>query len=295
MKLMKLLPYFMTLLVMAVFVAGCGDDSTDEPVDITVLNPPSGVKVKIYSASGTSAQVSWTESSDEGLSDFKGYVVVTNKVTAAGAKIERADSAVVLKSESNFHIVPLDPNRASYYKTVVYAITDDNKKSQSAESIIYAGVYEDISRTIDQYSATAQSANSGFGWDASTGLGTQYAFSSTNASNIDLHLKMVGSTLTFYSPDAATNPALSGARTTKIGLVGTGQTAYDKAENLDEPNMASIAVAVDNVYLIKTKDNIYVKVWVKKAQAESGHTYQTVTFDFKIQPIAGFRVLKSSI
>lgn len=284
---MKLLKYFFLVLVSAaLFIPGCTDDSTNEPLPVTELNPPSNVKVELFAASGTSAHIRWTASTDEGRSDFKGYAIVTDKVDTNGTVLSRADSGFVDKGIS-VYTVGLDPNRETRYRSAVYAVTNDNKKSQSATSIIYGGVYELTGQTIDEFSSSS-SAQSGYGWDPFLFTGSQYAFSSGNADKIDLHLRKENNVLTFFSPVSK----LSGARTTKLGLVGTGQTAYDKAENLDEPNLSSISVAQNNVYLLKTQDNLYVKVWVTKVEQVSGQSYSTVTFDYKIQPIKNLRVLK---
>ncbi|MGE5679983.1 MAG: fibronectin type III domain-containing protein [Bacillota bacterium] len=293
MKFLKsLLPIpALTVFLIFVFQACNNNDSTTGPLPAGELAPPANVTVSLYAASGAGATIKWTASPDQGQSDFKGYVVVTNRVDSTGRIISIQDSALVQKTDSTFHNVTLDPGRTYRYQSSVYAVRNDGSKSQSASSIIYAGVYESTSGSnIDEFSS-ASAAKSGFGWDPFTGLGTQLGYTSANASQIDLHLRAAQSGFNFYSPSAP-SVSITNARQTKIGLVGTGKTAYDKTENLDEPNLDNIAVALNNVYLIKTQDNYYVKIWVKSIGKSGTNTFNTVTFDYKVQPTKGLRVLK---
>ncbi|MDP4195945.1 MAG: hypothetical protein Q8940_12900 [Bacteroidota bacterium] len=282
----------LTLILMMQFTGCKSDNNSTGPLPTEQLAPPSNVTVSLYAASGTGASIRWTASPDQSASDFKGYTVITNRVDSLGSTLGLQDSALIAKGDSTFHNVTLDAGRQYRYQSSVYSVRNDGSRSQAATSVIYAGVYEATSNSkIDEFSSAA-SAKSGFGWDPFTGLGTQYSYSSSNSAMIDLHLRSTGTGLNFYSPSA---PAVSitNARQTKIGLIGTGQAAFDKAENLEEPNLDNIAVAQDNVYLIKTQDNYYVKVWVKSIVKTGNNSYNTVSFDYKIQPMKGLRVLKS--
>lgn len=295
MKIYKFFLFFLLLTVSCViFLEGCSkSDSGTEPVTPGSPAPPTDVRVALsaISGGGSIARISWTKSTDNTSGDFAGYYVITNKVDTTGTVLSRADSALVVKSDSAFHNVSLDPGRNTWYQTRVYSVKGDGTKSQAASSVIYAGVYEFTNQTIDEYSATNNSALSGYGWEPFLGVGTQVAFNSGNAARIDLHMRMDGAAMKFFSPN---NSKLnySGGKNTKIALIGTGKAAYDKAEALPEPNLNEIEVLPDNVYLIKTNAGNYIKLWVKSLEKVSGHSYFTATFDYKLQPFAGLRVLK---
>lgn len=288
MKYNRLAVYLLGIFIFAGFLAGCDDENTSEPVPITELNPPSDVRIVLTSISGTSAQVRWTGSTNEGADDFNGYDVVTREVDTAGNLGTQVDSTFLAKDLSKFHTVPLASSRDIRYQTYVYAVRDDGRRSEPAKSIVYGGIWESSNSKIDEFSQAA-AANSGFGWDPFTGLATRYAYTAGNANNIDLHLRTEGGVLSFFSPQAKT----PGTRRTFMAQLGTGQTAYDRTEGLVEPNLTNIGVTVDNVYLLRTQDSIYVKVWVRSIAREGTNTFSTVTFDSKLQPIEGLRVLKS--
>lgn len=298
MKIFSVLLFFVVLTASGIFfLQGCSKtDSGTSPV--TPSGGPAAptnvnVVLSAISGGGSNARISWTKSTDNSAGDFAGYQVITNKVDTTGKILASADSALVVKSDSAFHIVNLDPGRNTRYQTKVYSVNGDGTRSQAAASVIYAGVYEFTNQTIDEYSATSSSAKSGFGWDPYLGLGTQMAYSSDNATKIDLNMRMdnTDAALKFFSPSSPKAPLTNG-HNTKLSLIGVGQAAYDKAEGLAEPTLSEIAVTPDNVYLIKTQAGNYIKLWVKSVAKASGSNYNTATFDYKLQPFAGLRVLK---
>ncbi|MCU7492266.1 MAG: hypothetical protein HF309_05000 [Ignavibacteria bacterium] len=297
MKIVNVLLFFVVLAVSGmVFLEGCSsNDSGTNPVSPGGPAAPADVNVVLSAipGGGSNARVSWTKSTSNSAGDFAGYQVITNKVDTTGKVLSRADSALVVKSDSSFHIVNLDPGRSTRYQTKVYAVNGDGTRSQAATSVIYAAIYEYTNQTIDEFSAASNAAKSGFGWDPFLGGGTQLAYSSDNASRIDLNMRMdnTDGAMKFYSPSSAKAPLTNG-HDTKLSLIGTGQAAYDKAEGLAEPTLSEIAITPDNVYLIKTQAGNYIKLWVKSLGKLSGNSYNTATFDYKLQPFAGLRVLK---
>lgn len=264
--------------------------STEGNPPISVA-PATNITVVVNAVAGgnSSAIVSWDKSADDSKTDFKGYVAITYVVNASGESQSRFDSVLILKTESRKRtLTPI--NRGTRYKTYVYATNNNGVLSSPISSVIYAGVYSNDDGIIDEFKETG-SAKSGFGWNPSNGAGTQYLFDSTNFADIDLHLRMDGTILTFFSPKQKN----SRARDTKFFQIpGTKQTAFDLVEGLIEPNLSAISAVKDNVYLLKTQDSIYVKVWVKniKTTGSGIEAYQTVEFDYKVQPIVNLRVLK---
>ncbi len=269
--------------------SNCSTNTEDNP-PVSVA-PATNITVVVNAVAGgnSSAIVSWDKSADDSNADFNGYVAITYIVNSAGESQSRFDSVLVLKTESRKRTLTTI-NRGTRYKTYVYATNNNGVLSSPISSVIYAGVYYNDDGIIDEFKETG-SAKSGFGWDPSSGVGTQYLFDSTHFVNIDLHLRMDGTVLTFYSPKVKD----SRARDTKISQVpGTKQAAFDLVEGLVEQNLSGIAAVKDNVYLLKTQDSIYVKLWVKNIKTTGFGTdaYQTVEFDYKVQPIVNLRVLK---
>lgn len=296
MKIFNVLLFFVVLTVSGmIFLEGCSNsDSGTNPVT-PGGGPAAPTDVKIVlsaiSGGGSNARVSWTKSTDNTAGDFAGYQVITNKVDTTGKVLGLADSALVVKSDSAFHIVSLDPARDTRYQTKVYSVKGDGTRSQAAASVIFAGIYEYTNQTIDEYSAASATSKSGYGWDPFLGVGTQVSYNSGNASKIDLNMRMDGAAMKFFSPSNS-KASLTNGHNTLLSLIGTGQGAYDKAEGLPEPSLTEIEITPDNVYLIKTQAGNYIKLWVKTLGKVSGNTYNTATFDYKLQPFAGLRVLK---
>jgi len=275
-KKLKYLFTVLTFITLGFMFSGgdCGTDSEEPPA--TTVAAPTNVKVSLNQASGSFATVSWTHSSDQSRGDFAGYYVVTYKVDSAGTIISKFAEANVDKSSAFQPINSIIPlNR---YRSYVTAKLSNNVKSDSVATIIYAPVLASEGK-IDEYMTTGN-AQSGFGWETLFGIGTQYAFTQGNADLIDLHVRDDGTGLTFYSPNAYS----PGTRTTLLGLVGQGQTAFDQTV-LNEPVNNSLPVIADNVYLLKLESGHYVKLWVKTIQTISG--YRQISFDYKLQPIAG--------
>lgn len=267
-------------------LAGC-DDNTDEPTGPQMtVEAPTNVKVALDAilGGGSFATITWSASASENMSDFQGYVVVTDSVTANGTRLGRfADSIRVSKSENkSVNIVSI--KRGQYYKSYVFAVMTNGQKSNAAQSITYAGVYAD-SASIDELS-TSSSAMSGFGWDRTFFSGTQYPFGSSYYQNIDMHLRQTGSDLSFVSPQSFGASHI----TLYSQLPGTGEEAFNSTENLAEPNLTTMPVRQNTVYLLKTYDNYYIKVWV--TSISQGGAFRTVNFLYKAQPIEGFKVLK---
>lgn len=264
---------------------------TDEPVTPVTVAPAADLTIIVDAVAGGSsfAIANWNQSADHSKSDFKGYVAVTYEVNAFGENVAKFDSALVLKIESRKRNIT-SIARHKRYKTYVYAINNANKLSIPIGSVIFAGVYYNNDGIIDEFKDPSP-ARSGYGWNPSTGAGIQYSFASSQFPNIDLHMRMDGTVLTFYSPKQGD----SRARDTKFSQVpGDKQAAFDLVEGLTEPNLSKVSAVKDNVYLLKTQDSIYVKVWVKNIKTTGSGTsaYQTVEFDYKVQPIVNLRVVK---
>lgn len=274
--------------------ADCTKSTEPEQPTSNPPNPPANVYVVVDAVAGGDAFaiVSWDKSPQHDEANFKGYIVVTYVVNQMGDPQSTFDSVFVPKIESRKRVIQ-NIQRGVRYKTYVYAVNQDNKRSIPFGTVIYAGVYYGEGM-IDEFKLTG-TAKSGFGWDPSTGVGTQYSFGQANYPNIDLHMRIdsMSNVLTFYSPNV--KAAYPGARITKFAVVPkTAQEGFDLVEGLEEPTLSAVSVVKDNVYLLKTQDSIYVKVWVKNIKTTGSGTdaYQTVEFEYKIQPIVNLRVVK---
>lgn len=275
------------------FFSGCDEDSTDPILggggDVEA---PTNVKVTLDApvGGGAYALITWNSSTDENDAEFTGYVVVTDSVNINGNPVGRFDSAFVAKTAADLYTVT-NITRGRLFKTLVYGVNNSGGISEAAQSLVYSGVYSG-SAEIDEFDASAE-AQSAFGWDPATGLGTQYPYSSDNAGTIDIHVRDNAGTLTLYSPGAVPSGPISPARVTQFALLGQGGDAYNLAvesyDDLTEPTLSSIPVADENVYLIKTQDNIYIKLWVTDITET---TFSTVQFTYKVQPVSGLKILK---
>ncbi len=284
------------ILISASFVftgADCSKSTEPETPTSQTPNPPANVYVVVDAIAGSNsfAIISWDKSPQHDNSDFKGYIVVTYVVNQLGDPQSTYDSVFIPKIESRKRTLQIE--RGVRYKSYVYAINNDGKRSVPFGTVIYAGVYYGEGQ-VDEFKLTG-TAKSGFGWNPSTGEGTQYSFGQSNYPYIDLHLRVdsASNVLTFYSPNV--KAAYPGARVTRFALVNkTAQDGFDLVEGLEEPSLAAISVVKDNVYLLKTQDSIYVKVWVKNIKTTGSGTdaYKTVEFEYKIQPITNLRVVK---
>ncbi|MCX8010480.1 MAG: hypothetical protein N3A61_04955, partial [Ignavibacteria bacterium] len=181
-------------------------------------------------------------------------------------------------------------SRSVRYKTYVYAFNEKGTISSPVSTPIFAGIYRNNDGIIDEYKTSVEN-KAGYGWAPLSGVGTQYVFNSTNLDYIDLVCRSNNNILSLYSPKTLTPQA----RDTKISQVpGSKQTAFDTMEGLTEPFLSAISIVQDNVYLIKTQDSIYVKLWVKniKTVGTAPYNYQTVEFEYKVQPIQNLLALK---
>lgn len=294
-KIYKLASIFIITVLYFSFTASDCSKAT-EPVkpESQAPNPPANVYIVVDAvANGESfAIINWDKSPQHDNDDFKGYLVVTYRVNQLGDPISTVDSVFVPKIESRKRIVT-NIQIGVRYKSYVYAVNNDGKRSIPFGTVIYAGVYfgEGV---IDEFKLTGP-ARSGYGWNPSTGAGAQYSFAQANYPNIDLHMRLdsASNVLTFYSPNV--KAAFPGARITRFAVVNkTGQAGFDLVEGLEEPSLAAVSVVKDNVYLLKTQDSIYVKVWVKNIKTTGTGTdaYRTAEFEYKIQPITNLRVVK---
>ncbi len=285
-KIKPLLFFVFMILTSAFLVTGCGDDDSTGPIDDSI-NPPSDVKVVIDATEigGSIAQITWTSSTSEANSNFRGYVVITDTTTVDGTTLGRVDSTFLNKSESDFKNIS-NLERGKYYQTRIYSLGNDGRNSNTVESIVYAGVYA-RSGVIDEYSPAYNTAQSGYAWETLFFGGSKLSFTSANFNFIDLHLRVMSGKLSFVSPKLV-EPAAR--QTFYEELAGTAEAAFDKAEDLPEPTKTQIEIKVDKVYLLKTQDNYYIKIWVKEINQGD---FKTVNFDYKVQPISGFRVLKN--
>ncbi len=281
--------YGLILSIAAVLTFTGGDCGTNDanPQPAASVAAPTNVNLRVDAVSGGSsfAQISWSASADESNSNFKGYQITTYNVDDSNNVAEMFNTQSV---DKNVHLYNVNSiNKGSKYISYVYSMLADGTKSDSVATDIYGGVYFYNDAAIDEYTSSG-AAKSGFGWSAQNGFGQQYSYVQSNASNIDLHLRKVNDRLKFFSPDQYP----PGEKSTKISLVGQGQSAFDNT-NLDEPTAASVDVDSTNVYLLKTQEGYYVKIWVKTiGSVDDIPPYNHVVFDYKVQPISGLRILK---
>ncbi len=288
----RILLFFSGLLLLTLPFTGTGCSSSDNPpAPSTGVAAPENVSLVINSDSTgqhSTAFITWDASPDENRSNFSGYKVLTYKVDENHNVISTHQVKGFPPSVHYFTIDSIGLN--SRFQTFVFSELDDGTESDSTGTPVYAGVYYRTDGTIDQYkSGDTSIIKSGYGWNIQNGQGTNYLFDPSNAGTIDMIMRgEVNDSLTFYSPDQYP----PGTRSTKFLKVGTGQDAFDQT-NLTEPDKDSIRIDSNYVYLLKTMEGYYIKVWVKAIHYLAGAIppYYNVVFDYKIQPIEGLKVL----
>ncbi|MDP4117267.1 MAG: hypothetical protein Q8903_14115 [Bacteroidota bacterium] len=267
------------------FAGDCAlsDKNENLPV-VTSIGAPSNVTIKLDQTTGCYVEISWQASAHQSRTDFKGYVINTYEVDSANAIKSLFSSVTTDKNASSQTIISLIPLKK--YISYIHAQLKDSVRSDSVGTKIYAPVFAN-NDVIDEYLPSGN-GNSGYGWNTTFGVGTRYAYTSNNAQLIDLHLRGDATGLRFYSPDQQT----PGVKTTLMGIIGTGQTAFDLTE-LVEPDSKNQVVMENTVYLLKLSSRNYVKIWVTKINmAGNGKNYKSVEFKYKLQPISGLRMVK---
>lgn len=289
--------YFYALVVLFLsylFMGGdCGTDNEDPGPPKTVA-PPVDLSLKIGAdpigtAGSSFAVVSWSASTDENNSDFRGYRVITVELNANNQFVSVYNEQALSKSVHTYTLPAIGVN--TKYRSYVTAELTDGTRSDSLETEIYAGVYFNTNGSIDSHTSSGNS-QSGYGWDINTGSGTQYTFNQANSNKIDLHLREETTGILFFkSPDFLDDFAGTNYRFTRMNLIGYGQETFDEY-TADEPDRTEAPVSEDGVYLMMTEDGNYIKVWVKSIEQTGNPSYFNVIFDYKVQPIAALRVVK---
>lgn len=286
----RILQILCLILVSQIFNGAKCSKSPVEPE--TPIDAPSLVTVWIQLNQNLQsfATVTWEKSPQHDKSEFKGYFVITYIVDRSGKPVQALDSIFIPKVDSR-KVILSNIEVGIRYRTDVYSVDLNNKRSKPASSIIYAGVFYGEG-TIEQFRSDS-TTNAGFGWEPFSGSGNQYKFIHSNFANIDLHLRVHNNLLTFFSPDFIIKN--TNVRKTRFYLLPTtGQKAFEDILSLEEPSLTGVSVNKDNVYLLRTNDSIYVKLWVKDIRTVGSgvNAYQSVDFAYRLQPIVNLRVVK---
>jgi len=288
-KVRVFLLYIIVLLILVVSLSNLNCKFVENPPGVVAA--VQNVDLKISSDStGTksSAEISWGASPDENRTDFSGYRVITYRIDSLGNIDSKFESAEVSKSIHSFVVDSIKTGIT--YQTFISSRLNDGSLSDSTGTLVYAGVFYRTDGTIDQFEPGDQTLIvSGFGWDVQTGEGFNIPYLAENTDFIDLHMRQnLSGILVFYAPSLF-NP---GTRLTFFELIGSGEEAFDSTV-LAEPSLTSIDVDSNNVYLLKTQEGYYIKIWVKAINLipDVVAPYDNVLFDYKVQPVAGLRVL----
>jgi len=283
--------YFITLVVLFLsylFMGGdcsTNDDEEIPPPDNSVAAPGSFTfKVEAEAGGDSKVTFNWTSSSDENDTDFKGYRIITVEVDSNGNVTFIFQEQALSKTIKSHSINPLE--RGKRFKTFVLAERNNGIKSDSLETEIYAGVFYNVDGEIDSY-VSVGSSMSGFGWNISNGVGTQYPYTQSNSNKIDLHVRELSDVPYFFSPGGL-DP---GFKLTRIKNIGSGQEAFDETD-LPEADETFLEINLGDVYLVKTQELYYAKIWIKNIDPPNAlRAYYIIQFDYKLQPIKNLRIL----
>ena len=268
------------------FMGGDCSTNNDENIDLPVntVAPPASFTFKLEAEPGGDSEAifNWTASPDENNSDFEGYRIITVRLNADD-EIVSVIQVQALGKTFRSHSISID--RGIRYKTFLLAELNDGAGSDSLETNVYAGIFYNNDGQIDSYEEN--SSESGFGWDVTTGSGTQYPYTEGNADKIDLHIRELGNDPYFFSPDGLNE----NFKLTRMKNIGSGQSAFDETD-LPEADETFLIVNLGDVYLVKTQEEYYAKIWIKSITSpDDSQSYYTVQFEYKLQPIRGLRVL----
>lgn len=275
-----------TTLIFALILLGCGSSTGPTPV---VVNPPSNVQISvdaIQQGGISSATVTWSGSTNENDANFSGYEITTYRLDANNKIVSQFSDKLVPQTTHAWIVNNIQ--RGVRYRTYIKSELNDGTLSDSVATAVYGGVYYNNDGQIGDQDSQDGSILSAYGWNVNSGNGTAYSLSDSNASSIDLYCRN-NAGIYFYSPDQY----LANGKSTLFGLIGTGQSAFDQTD-LTEPQYSSIEVKLDNVYLIKTQQANYIKVWIKGKQSitNANISIDVISFDYKVQPIANMRIVK---
>jgi hypothetical protein len=278
----KLSIYFFSLIIFSSLILTGGDCSTENenrPSPPGTVAPPEDVNLIVNANPGggeSFARINWAASIDESKTNFRGYRITTYALDNDNDIDFVFEIRSVNKGVNNYTVQSI--NRNQKYKSVVHAELNDNTQSAFVETPVYGGVYYNNNGSIDSH--INENSLSGYGWNIQSGNGNQYLYSDNNSNLIDLHVRETQGMLFFYSPDFfETN-----YRSTKIVSIGLGQDAFDQTE-LPEPDKTGIQISDETVYLLKTAEGYYIKIWVRDIIQGS------IKFEYKVQPIEGLKVL----
>lgn len=286
-KKFKLLSYSLVVIIISYTLMGgdCSTNDGDINAPLNTVKPPASFTVKLDAEPGGNSEAifNWTASPDEDNSNFEGYRIITVRLNEDN-EIVSVIQVQALEKTSRSHSISID--RGTRYKTFLLSELNDGTGSDSLETSVYAGIYYNSGGQIDSYDENS-SSESGFGWNVGTGSGTQYPYTESNASEIDLHIRELGDDPYFFSP----NGLDENYKLTRIKNIGSGQSAFNETD-LPEADETFLIVNLGDVYLVKTQEGYYAKIWIKSIDPPGlGQSYYTVHFDYKLQPIQGLRVL----
>jgi Fibronectin type III domain len=289
---------FFSLLIFSLTGGDCGKQTTG-PIALKKVAAPQNIKLSLgatpldSSVSPSSyAVVTWDASADENNTDFRGYRIITEELSSSNQVKLNLEEKALAKSAKTYTVNGIQPMKR--YKTYVIAELTDGTRSDSMDTPVYGGIYYNNNGSIDSYTSSGNS-QSGYGWDITTGEGTQYTFNQANSKKIDLHLREESTgALFFKSPDYLDELSGTSYKYTKMDLIGYGQEAFNETviAKPDSLFRTEAPVSKDGVYLIKTQEGNYIKIWVKDYQQTGTPPYYNVKFYYKVQPVAGLRILK---
>lgn len=281
----------LTIIFALPFIGSDCNSGSNPPGPISGVAPPQNLVLTLITDSTdnhAAAVVNWDASPDENMSSFYGYRVTTYKVTAVG-EITSTFLTEKIPYVVHSYTIPYI-GRGIRYRTFVTSELKDGSEGDSIGTFIYAGIYTGTDGAIDEYQPDDSTViKSGYGWNTQTGTGENLFYTPGNTGSIDIQMRAgKDDSLTFYSPILFP----PGTKLTRFRDIGEGLEAFDNT-NLPEPDEDSVRVISNDVYLIKTDKDNYIKVWVKDIHFIAGAIppYYNVVFDYKVQPIPGLRVL----
>lgn len=273
--------FHLAVSLILVFVFTGGDCLTDNN-PYRKIAPPRSVNIVLGETSGSqsSVRVSWVKSDDSDDTDFNGYSVGTYELNVSNQVVSQYRFNTIA-SDTSITISPVEKGKR--YISYVTSLSKEKRNSDSVATKIYSGVYERTSKELSN-----NILRNSFGWNTNNGSDSVYSLNNNTTLFVDIVLNIQGTSIYFVSP----NQFPPGSRATRMEMIGQGLSKFNDTE-LSEPLFLNpLLVEEDNVYLLRTQENFYIKLWVKDISISSGLPAEIkVTFDYKLQSIAGLLVL----
>jgi hypothetical protein len=271
------------LLLAGLGLAGCSEDSEKPPEEFA---PPTLLAITAVGAASVSLQ--WGGSSDEPLDNFEGYIVFWNP-----------NSSIANLTPDLF---PASVDSITVAKgTLAATVTGLAQGTKYFFHVRATKTNGDLSRGTNEVNAGPRPGGTGIIYEKAAAAGNPSAFDFSTGREISFVIEKRDSCDVYFGTalanDASADPYLKSphivvspndwsSRNTKIKDLGFTSDWDSFTTTSDTGWQDKAALSQNHVYVLKTPENNYVKLFV--TQISGTYPNRTVTFDYAFQPIANY-------